>query len=218
MFFYLLFAGALAFKANPLRVMTPLLIAFSVIGFFHNGNWPPITTVADPVLLEFLAGMGLAYAVRADFKLPMKVSVALGGLGAIGLLTIPFTAVGRGFYGARALEWGIPAVMLVGAATMLEDKLGGKIPLWLLKLGDASYSLYIFHALIILVVVRVLYRTPIRNLGEIPTVLLFLVISVLGALAIHRYLERPLTLALAKLAHLRAARSVVSAEKIRQTS
>lgn len=49
----------------------------------------------------------------------------------------------------RFLTWGFPAAVLVFSAISLEKEYGDRIPKLLLKLGDASYSLYLSHGFII---------------------------------------------------------------------
>src|SRR5664279_788566 len=56
-FFYLLFALALACKVVPVRLLTPLMLGLVLIGYFHSGSSPVFAMITAPMLLEFLAGV-----------------------------------------------------------------------------------------------------------------------------------------------------------------
>jgi peptidoglycan/LPS O-acetylase OafA/YrhL len=79
------------------------------------------------------------------------------------------------------LWWGVPSVALVYGALQLEH-LAARLPP-LVALGDASYSLYLFHL-------------PVTMFVQGPAAA---ALSVVAGLGIHRFIERPLQRASAKL-------------------
>jgi peptidoglycan/LPS O-acetylase OafA/YrhL len=189
MFFYCLFALALALKVHVVRFLTPTLIILALVGLLHTGKWPSVTELASPLLLEFLAGVLLAYAVGFGFRINAAVSSFLGIIGFSGVMTLHIP----NFPGGRALAWGASAFLVVQAFVMLEDKLGTFIPRWILRIGDASYSLYLGHMLVGLAAVRIIIMTGIPSSSEALLAAILIVISVATSLPLHSYVEKPLT-------------------------
>jgi exopolysaccharide production protein ExoZ len=68
-FFYLLFATALALNISPLAFLTPCLTAIALLGMVRPAGWPDATSLASPLVLEFLYGVILAHFVMRR-KLP----------------------------------------------------------------------------------------------------------------------------------------------------
>ncbi len=142
MFFYFLFAVSLAFaaKVSPLRLVTILMVAISCIGLFYRANWPVITVLTQPIILEFVAGLWLAYAVLLRQHWPRNLTIALGLIGLLTLLWIPLANDAL-----RPLCWGVPAFAVVASVVMGENGIAPYLPHWALRIGDASYSLYLSH-------------------------------------------------------------------------
>lgn len=145
MFFYLLFAIALFFRANVfLSVGLPLLL-LSAGDFVHVlGASTAWTFYAQSIVLEFFFGMLIARAILSGRKLPAWLAglCIAGGLYALFALLPPVWP--KEIHTAWAQ--GIPAALVVYGVASLEEKLP-HIPAWLLFLGDASYAIYLFHGL-----------------------------------------------------------------------
>jgi exopolysaccharide production protein ExoZ len=186
-FFYLLFALALALNISPLAFLAPCLTAIALLGATRSASWPDFTALASPVIIEFLFGVILAHlATRRRF--PGHIAGALLATGGFLLLMLIPEGHGPGF-----LVWGLPAAALVTGAIALEDKLGPRLPKWLLEAGDSSYALYLSHTFIIPYVGNVMDR--LRMTGPITlalAIVISLAISFPTALFIHRHVERPL--------------------------
>lgn len=206
MLFYLLFASAILTGWKPLHFLTPVMLAAVIAGRFRQPDWAAGSALLDPLLLEFLAGMALAYIVRAEVRVSFVLSVVLGFAGLAGLM-LPVTKNGEVW---RLLTWGAPAVLLVFSAVMVESRLGNRIPSWALAIGDASYSLYLFHEAILRVCSRTLLRWPIN---EQTNVIACLIVSVLGSLCLYRWVEKPLTIKLAHWFGARVPASVLGTER-----
>jgi peptidoglycan/LPS O-acetylase OafA/YrhL len=188
MFFYLLFTVALALRIKPVHFLTPVLAALATVGLFQRASWPAATTLADPLLLEFLAGMLLGWWVQRGFTLNFKAAPILGLLGIAGVLALPE----GNFPGSRVLMWGIPGFLLVLAAVSGEVRWGQLVPQWMMKIGDASYSLYLIHQMWILFLGRLYLRSHLPAPGKGLFALLALVTSVPVSLALYRFVERPM--------------------------
>ena len=115
-----------------------LLVGFGqVVGF----GILPLQFWSDPIVLEFVFGMGLALAVSRGF--------ALSGWARIALVAIAFVWLHRlagGPVAERAVSFGLPGAMLVAAAVSnpRPDRMGTAAR-GLMRLGDASYAMYLFH-------------------------------------------------------------------------
>jgi exopolysaccharide production protein ExoZ len=115
---------------------------------------PVLHFLGAPLIIEFLFGVGLAYYGRQS-----------PGLGAVTLLACICALVSYGFVGThdlgagwggsakdtwlRPVVYGLPAALIVFGALQLEPMLRGAWLKPLVFLGDASYSLYLSHLLVL---------------------------------------------------------------------
>ena len=189
--FYLLFAATLLL---PLRrraaAITAALFAIVAAGFLLND--PFYQLGANPMLLQFAAGVWLGVALETR-RLPHRA----WGLGLILLGLSAFAAFQIG--GPvdplwRPLLWGVPAAFLVGGALSLEAD--GAVPRLrgLVRLGDASYALYLVHLPATALVAHTLgwgnpWLFALVSMG----------VSILAALGCHLWMERPLVAAARRL-------------------
>jgi exopolysaccharide production protein ExoZ len=202
MAFYLLFA--LTMLARPRSVSFALCIA--VIGgvtawraCIPSPPDPLLNFYTYPITLEFAAGVAIGWAMprlRIDRRfVPLAAAVA-----AISLAGVIF---GEGLLPNinRAFATGIPAAGLVTSAMALE-RLGWRVgsPL-VLRLGDASYSIYLTHFFIAQGATRVAEALRLEGPFAIAAVGAGVMVGVcvLG-LCVFTFVETPLT---------RAARGVV---------
>jgi exopolysaccharide production protein ExoZ len=104
----------------------------------------------DPIILEFGAGVWLGLF---ESKTPSRRTGAiLVGLGIVGLLT--------GGQLPRVIGYGIPAIMCVWGMLAV-DRDGGVPDIPILKLlGDASYSIYLWHVFAIAAIAPHLIAVP----------------------------------------------------------
>jgi exopolysaccharide production protein ExoZ len=192
MFFYAIFALSLFFAQRRITIVIGALallvalrpLAGSVVARFYT----------DPILLEFAAGMLLA---RNYDRLPAKGGAAVLALGVAALLSVPWVfpqlilwGPGAGEQGwiHRAWIYGIPAILIVGGALMLERQ--GRSTGRLLLLGNASYSIYLTHFFVVLA-----SRKLFEAIGpSVPLAFVFLaatfVLVALVGIAVHLYVEK----------------------------
>jgi exopolysaccharide production protein ExoZ len=72
----------------------------------------------------------------------------------------------------RPLTWGLPAFLIVGGFVAMETA-GRRVTIPIFeRLGDMSYSLYLFHTIVISVMLRVLEPSPVVFLLGVPASLL----------------------------------------------
>jgi exopolysaccharide production protein ExoZ len=200
-FFYAVMAIALAGpRDRRWTILAGVLLAASAVGFGYHGWY---TLLANPLLLEFLAGAALARAwARGRLE---RLPAPLGwGLIAGGLALLLAQQVGglRDDF-LRPFVWGPPAVMIVAGALKLEadGRVGsGRIARAFVTQGDASYSLYLMQAPVIAVFAWLTPAWPATVRAP-----LSLALAILMGWLCWAALERPLGSALRRLHHLPAA-------------
>lgn len=192
MAFYALFAVALLppRKWRIVIVAAPLLI-LPFLGLLLAPTHPISVTYTSPIILEFLGGVLLG-VFFAQYRVPNKQAchsmIAFGALGFLASCLLPDE---EGSW-LRIIVWGIPAVALIAGAIGLERL--NALPNFniLLTLGDASYSLYLTHALSVRAVNRAMKLIFSSSHHEI----LLVIASVIGAigiaLIIYRTIENPI--------------------------
>ena len=95
----------------------------------------------------------------------------------------------------RVLDWGVPAVLVVAGGLALEAVLARRPSLALLRLGDASYSLYLSHVFS-LIAVTILWRAaglPVGNVAAVGALVgTQVTAAVIGALVCYQWIELPI--------------------------
>jgi exopolysaccharide production protein ExoZ len=187
--FYLIFAAALAGPAAWRgRMVVGALTAVTAIGFLKPE--PLYFLGANPILLQFAAGLGLGLALEHRRLPGPALGVVLAGCG-LGLLGAEsalhlFTELWR------PLLWGVPAVLIVAGGLSFEAGGGLRglptpVERAVRTAGDASYSLYLWHLpATALVAHSVGFERPWLFAP------LAVAASIAAGLAGHRYIERPI--------------------------
>ncbi|HEY4032058.1 MAG TPA: acyltransferase, partial [Caulobacteraceae bacterium] len=117
-FFYLVMALALASpRDRRLQIVSGLLLAASLVGFGYHGWY---TLLANPLLLEFLAGIALARAwAKGDIaRLPRVCGPLMIATGLAVLAACQLSGLRDDFL--RPFVWGPPAALIVAGALKLE--------------------------------------------------------------------------------------------------
>jgi exopolysaccharide production protein ExoZ len=202
MFFYLLFAMCLFLRPSwRLAALCFLLLCCAIFGMLYKGHDAIVLQLADPIILEFLAGILLGACVQRKLLPTRAWGYALAGLAIILLFGFAVNSVTE----PRLIAWGLPATMLVAGAVIVETT-GGLPHLRLLRLiGDSSYSLYLTHGLVISVLGKVMAHSWMFSLVGI-------VAATAAGIVFWRLVERPLTEKLGTLfAKPRTDRTVAAA-------
>lgn len=155
-------------------------------------------TIADQLCLEFLLGAGVAYAVKAR-GVSERIAVGLILIG-VGLFLASMT-MGSAVDGAaidrnRVIAFGVPSGLvlwgLVGWELSGERRIAG----WVRRIGDASYTLYLSHFIVLLVLKRLFAQVGVFEVPSGLSMVGFMVvgtgISVIAALVLYRVIEQPL--------------------------
>ena len=193
MFFYGLFALAMLLpRRAALASLSAALVGLVVTGRLVE---PPIAAVAvwtDGLLLEFLFGLALGLAAERGLTLGTAGAVAAVMLGAVAAIALG-PATGRFASVPAWMAGGGPAALVVGGC-VLGPRWRALPALWVpLLVGDASYSLYLSHPF----AVRLLRSAWLAAMPSAAPPWLYLAVAclaaILGGLALHRWVERPMT-------------------------
>jgi exopolysaccharide production protein ExoZ len=144
MVFYLVFAAGLCFRSKAFVVTLLACLGGLGIAFEPQEWWKQ--WLAHPLYLEFLYGMGVAWAVSRGFATSRRNAWLLIALGFGGFALV--YNIGP----AVRLAWGPCAMLIVLGAVALEQA----VPKFFRLLGDASYSIYLTHIFTLPVVLRIL--------------------------------------------------------------
>lgn len=192
MLFYALFTlGLLLPRAWTLPAITLALVALVAAERLAGPLAVPLRFWGQPIVLEFVAGMGIALLWRRGFRLGLAARAAVAALG-VALLLVAAQMPGSDAPWA-ALAWrGSAAALLVLAAACGRRREAPSMPIrWLALVGDASYALYLVHPFVIRGLRELFQRL---GLGSPP---LFIIIALAGAvvaaLLVHRAFEKPAT-------------------------
>lgn len=179
-----------------------LLVGFGqMVGF----GILPLQFWSDPIVLEFVLGMGLALAVARGFALPGWVRVGL-----IAIAVVWLHQLAGGPIAGRLTSFGLPGAMLVAAAVSNRraDRTG-TIARGLMRLGDASYAMYLFHPFVMrgftLLGGRFATHTETSGVVYVAT---SLAVAQLCALAINAGFERKVTAMLRRRGETRTGEAV----------
>ncbi|MFC4255985.1 acyltransferase family protein [Altererythrobacter xixiisoli] len=149
MFFYLLFALALACRVRPIRFIAPVLIVMSALSLIKTPDWPVVAYfLCDPIVIDFLAGMLIAHWVQRGWTGPSQA--AAWAAAGVGLIYLFVPGVPRAEYGTMfaSLITTLAAGSVIIGAVGIEKSIGRRIPQWMVYMGAASYSLYLVHPMV----------------------------------------------------------------------
>jgi len=181
--FYALFTLVL-FAPTAIRFRL-LLAALGAVIVFGVLDPPAYYLGANMMLLQFGAGAWLARRRQLGRRIPPAIGAPLMVIGALLLSAQGLTGLRSDLW--RPLLWGVPAAMIVAGGVALEPLNALKPPRLLLRLGDASYAIYLCHFIAVALAARLLGVAPAWLFVPVAIAL-----SLGAGLAFHRWIERPL--------------------------
>lgn len=192
MFFYGIFAVCLMLPSRfRLGALSATLVGLVVLGTVLGTDGAVLKTYTNPLLLEFLAGVVIGYAWRRGYAPRDGRAWACLAIGVAGLVYAAVTGIDEETQ--RVLYWGLPSALIVLGA--LEVKFMEAVNAPLLRIGDASYSIYLTHLFPLAFLDIVWSRIPILP-GSLLEVPVFFAVAIAAAMATgilcHGLVESPL--------------------------
>jgi exopolysaccharide production protein ExoZ len=198
LYFYYLFTITLYFRQARISVVaTTVFICMGILGgqFLPQGAVKHFLT--NPIALEFCFGLILAYFIHS----PMFRGAWLRYLWLPGFVLMAGVAILIGnkdnntaglAVNIRFLAWGLPAVLVTISfiKTRFEGSVLNRI---LVPAGDASYSIYLTHAMM-MILFAFLMKHQVLRATSFPIILplVMVAISVAFGLLVHYSVERPI--------------------------
>ncbi|MGR9086149.1 MAG: acyltransferase family protein, partial [Gammaproteobacteria bacterium] len=200
MYFYLVFF--LILLLVPERRLAIALLSWSlgvvILNFHPDLNSPTVSVIRHPLTFEFIGGCFLAihfHGHRAGMNSRLlRLLAATALICALSAYFVYERMTGLQFPEDpwRSIIFGIPSLLTVYCLTNLERE-GCRVHSFLARLGDASYSIYLSHVLIMSAAGRVWQRVAadgvLDNLIMAPALL---ILALVGGMISHVFIERPL--------------------------
>jgi peptidoglycan/LPS O-acetylase OafA/YrhL len=197
MYFYLMFTLMLWGGRGHLQRYLFFWMIAVIIGnlVLPSSTSPLIKIIFHPLTLEFIAGCIVAHVVLRGYTGYGRLYLFGGGI-----LLLFSTAGCYAYFGSvfpdgwyRVLFFGAPCSLMVYGAVASEFKGRLYFPPWLNAIGDASYSIYLSHVLVLSVLGRVWYQFGQEGLYDNYLVFAFMILLVIvyGYLS-FRYIEKPI--------------------------
>jgi exopolysaccharide production protein ExoZ len=200
MFFYVIFAALLKAKRNLLLPILTMwfVLELCALSVWHGDANPYLAFLGTPLPIEFIFGAIIGVAFRKD---SMPGALVTGIIGPILALAVWVASSTPGLTAdltkndlARVLEFGLPAALIVYGAVGCEMRFASMAPKWMVRLGDSSYAMYLWHVPIMIVIGRLATRLHVHGLVAdqlIQLTCLFVVVGI--SLAVFQYFEKPIT-------------------------
>jgi len=195
--FYTIFGiGILTNKKTLLTLMLlwlGLIVIHQVAGIRYYQN-TLVNVIVSPLNIEFMYGCIMAHLIIHKTILIDKIRALILLFSGILLLYISCYTQFKN-YGIlldnRYVKFGIPFSMIIYAAVILDTSRQNMIKRLFVKLGDASYSIYLIHHVGLFLLTSLIFiRTPyLSSLARFVFSLAFLI--AIGYLA-YKWLEQPL--------------------------
>lgn len=192
MFFYLIFFLSMHINHRYRGLICSILIGLvMLLAHMLPISWIPLTFYGNPVMLEFILGIGIFYLAKFLYEhhydslaRPLTRVLALTaivGIFAVLLATKPYINI-LGF--RRPLVWGIPGALLLlsaflaGIPTQHTLSQFRRFPV---QLGNMSYSIYLIHYYPVLFLDRQIFHftacTPFTLFGAFVCVIVSILIG-----------------------------------------
>jgi len=191
MLFYLIFAVALRFSLRTgLIVIAATISCIALSGLILNLNSTPFAFWLNPIVMEFLFGIALAYVFRRGVRwqrvtgLPV-IAAALGVM-----VWMQDSGIAGNYWAARCLWMGLPALAICAGAILIEKQAApNRIQRALILGGDASFVLYLSHPFSLAIVAAV---WPLLGINSpIAYVISAGIVAFASAVVLHLWLEKP---------------------------
>ena len=190
-YFYIIFALLMFLpRKNLFEYLLIWIFLIFLASFFTGYSNSYYEYYLGPMVVEFILGCILGILFLDGKKLGNPITIGIIGIISWFIGHLLLYPEGRGW--ERVIIYGIPALMITYSAISLE-KDGNLLPLWLRKIGDASYSIYLSHVLVLALIGRIWKEYSVSGYIDNFFIILIMLISCIffGTLS-YKYLEIPL--------------------------
>lgn len=188
-----LFIGKGTYKA--ILFSSVILLSLVITGYCIHSTHPLFLFSTDPLFLEFVMGMGL-FNLFAKKKLYLKPQYGLLCCGiALAVVVAEMHAAIPGMETQRVVYWGLPMLLFFTGLISMEPYIQHShtaVVQLLAHIGDASYSLYLFHPFLLGGTAMLLKGCNAANDPLLFASVLIIVAVGMGYL-IYWFVEKPLT-------------------------
>jgi peptidoglycan/LPS O-acetylase OafA/YrhL len=195
MLFYAVFSTFLFLpRAKAIVCVTTAMLVLVLLGLIFTPIAVIPKTWSQAIILEFTMGMFIGHAFLTGVRMPRMASMVLLGLALgwvafdpAGLMALKQTPNDV----RRLIGWGVPAVVVLGSFILTPWRMPTLVEKPAVLLGDASYSLYLTHPFVLVLVDRIWPRL----FGEqflAALVLSGVALAIIVAVAVHNMVERPI--------------------------
>jgi len=210
MFFYLLFSVVLLLAVRLRIVAVALALSALVLVGAVLHPTGSLSFYTEPYLLEFLFGLVIAAGYRATGQIGVLPSALLvtGGVAWLVLSAVFEPSVQDV---DRVITWGIPAAMIVCGSMYLERAGALRHSRIMHFLGNASYSIYMTHTIVLSACGLVLSRLPLTPVVQQFVYRPFAMAAVVAAGCLtYLVVEKPMTRGLRALVGPRQRRQQIA--------
>lgn len=187
--FGLLVVAALILRLDPIKFASISFVALACASLLVPEEAPAWTTYATPNVLVFVIGMTVGRMV-----VDRRATAGWIRLTAISALYVVLTAANTPTDVVRQSLTFVGVAALFTGAIAAERWIAPRIPVWLTKLADSSYSLYLTHPLIAPMVPAAFAILGLAGgLWTWLCLALTVTVPIAAAPLVHRFVERPLT-------------------------
>jgi peptidoglycan/LPS O-acetylase OafA/YrhL len=194
-FFYTLFGFLILLsRRTVVAIIAAIFCALIALRMAVPGIPNPFAYWFNPLIIEFVFGMGIAVAYREGIRLPMWLVYALV---AAGLAVLGWSWSQAHFFDPpswlRVPVWGLPALAIVGGFALAERRVPHNL-FWRVSgfLGDASYSIYLVHTLTLGVPVLLFGRWLAPADAPWFYLACMLIVTTIPSFLVYLYAEKPL--------------------------
>ncbi len=204
-YFYVIYALALKlYRKGAMVVSSAILVAAAIVGSQIPESAAIVKFCTHPVIVEFAFGIGV-YAFWLRFRPWLgRIPVVVGIVGSLLSYVWILSQTDLATKGNRLTIIGLPSVAMLLCFLSLEGRV--PFPKWILSVGNASFSLYLFHPYVLQLVDKKIVSFSRFTIEALAAAVISIVICVLLAIASFKIVERPSNTFLRR--HLIKARTV----------
>jgi exopolysaccharide production protein ExoZ len=205
LYFYVIFAIALYFPKSRLPLLLGLwLITTLVLNVAaHKSDLVVVQFLGSPLALEFMGGCGIGYLLLHKKIFAPRALLAVGAAIALGVAIYSsrfdgFPTLDLAWF--RVLAAGPAMMLIVYGSVALEQRSHVEPPRFLSTIGDASYTMYLWHGMMLGAYSVVYGHLHLHGrIGDALFLFGAFVVVVVGSLLLYRVIELPLTLFVKRL-------------------